>query len=100
MNGTYDYIKNAMSLFCRMQDTRTKEEAFLKGLYFGLGGERTRPRPNWELIKKNPELMIPIEQDINDLYINVMEEQIKSVEQLFKELYENEGRPLPLWLKK
>lgn len=95
----YTDIKNAMVLFCRIQDTRTKEEAFLKGLYFGLGGERARPRPNWELLEKNPEMMIPIERNISEIYDQVMNDQIKTVEQLFTEIYENEGRPIPLWLK-
>lgn len=95
----YQQIKNAVELFCRMQETRTKEEAFLKGFYFGLGGEMTRPKPNWELIKRNPEMFIPIECEIATIYDQVMNEQIKTTELLFKELYENEGRCLPQWLK-
>lgn len=99
LNDVYHNLKNAILLFCRIQDTRTKEEAFLKGLYFGLGGERARPRPNWALLEKNPEMMIPIEKDISEVYDQVMNDQINTVEQIFKELYENEGRPIPPWLK-
>jgi hypothetical protein len=86
-------------LFCRIQDTRTKEEAFLKGYYFGLGGELAQHKPNWELVEKNPELFIPIEKSVSEIHEQIMNEQIQVTENLFRELYENENRPLPLWLK-
>jgi hypothetical protein len=95
----YQQIKDAITLFCRLQGTRTKEEAFLKGLYFGLGGELARPKPNWGLIKRNPEMFIPIEQDIAEIYGNVMKDQIQMTEIILRELYENEGRVTPPWLK-
>ena len=95
----YRSVKKAVALFCHIQDTRTKDEAFLKGLLFGLGGEKVRPRPNWELLMKNPEMMMPIERDISDIYDSVMNDQIEVVEQLFKEIYEQEGREIPRWLK-
>jgi hypothetical protein len=96
----YNTIKNAVELFCRIQETRTKEEAFLKGLYFGLGGEIARHRPTWELIVKNPDYFIPIEKELSEIHGEVIDDQIEVTEALFRELYETEGRPIPLWLKK
>ena len=95
----YRDTKTAVELFCKIQDTRTKEEAFLKGLLFGLGGESIMPRPNFELIAKNPDMIIPIEKNIEEISRQVMNEQIEATQIILEELYEKEGRATPPWLK-
>lgn len=55
-------LEDIVYFFVNLQTTKTKEEAFLKGVLFGYGGYLACPTPSWELMKEYPH-MIDVENE-------------------------------------
>ena len=68
--------------------SKTKKEAFLKGVLFGYGAHNACPIPNYESMKKYPE-SIDIEQKKRDIFEEVHREDIAEVNRLLEEEVEN-----------
>jgi len=79
-------LKKIVNFFCNIQPTKTKEEAFLKGYLMGLGSHLACPTPYWELLKKNPEMFIPIEREILEIFEKIHRNSIKEAEKLLEEI--------------
>jgi hypothetical protein len=94
-----ELYKNFLEKTVRLYSTisTSKAEAFLKGYLMGLGC--TPPEHNFELMKKNPELWIPIEKDVKKHHDSVRMEHIREAKRLLREIYEGEGKYIPEWLR-
>lgn len=92
-------LENAMNFFCNIQVADTKEEAFLKGYLMGLGSSN-RYMPNFELMLKNPEMMIPIEQEMVEINIQVAKDFELIARKVTMDLYKKQGKTYPEWLTK
>jgi len=77
-------LKRIVDLLC--QTTKSKEEAFLRGLLFGYGAHRACPIPNWELMKKAPEIFVKIEKEMREIFEEIHEKEINAAVELLKEL--------------
>ena len=95
-------LKKIVNLFCNIQTTDSKEEAFLKGYLMGLGEalfHLEKAYPNLQLVVENPQIFIEIEKEIRDIHMKIIKERIEQTKELLKEIYEKKDRELPEWLK-
>jgi hypothetical protein len=92
-----NHLKDAMDFFCNIQVADTKEEAFLKGYMMGLGSSN-KYTPNFELMLKNPQMMIPIEQEIMEINSRVTKDFEVVARKVLMEWYDKEKKPYPDWL--
>jgi len=90
-----DTLQTGMGLFSKT--SRSKEEAFLKGYLMGLGV--IGHNPSWKLMKGHPEVAIDVESDISDTYKKVRDKCIEEAEVKLREMYIEDDRGLPEWLK-
>jgi len=63
--------------------SRSKEEAFLKGVLFGYGAHLACPVPNWELMKKD-DFFIDIEKEMREMFEEIHKRDIKEVQKLLE----------------
>ncbi|RLC75117.1 MAG: hypothetical protein DRI61_15455 [Chloroflexi bacterium] len=96
-------LRKLVNLFCNMQPTFSKEEAFLKGYLMGLGSALRfidGSYPNLQLVAENPDLYIPIEEWAKETYKRIVMNRIEEIKDMLREIYKKEGRELPDWVKK
>jgi len=79
-------LEKIVNFFCNIQSTKTKEEAFLKGYLMGLGSHLACPTPNWELLKKNPEMFVPIEREMREIFEKIHKNQIEEARKLLAKI--------------
>lgn len=74
-----DILKSAVNLFGKL--SKTKEEAFLKGVLFGLGSHNACPTPNWELMKEYPD-SIGLEREMREMFEEIHKRDIEEAQRL------------------
>ena len=88
-------LQTGMELFSKT--SRSKEEAFLKGYLMGLGV--VGYNPNWELMKKHPEIAVKTESEISETHKKVKDNFIEEAKAKLREMYIEDDRGLPEWLE-
>lgn len=81
--------------------SQSKAEAFLRGYLTGMGAAKydADNPPSFDLMAKDPEVFIPIEQGMLEIRKRVTEQQIKEAKDALREIYMASGRAIPEWLK-
>jgi len=80
-------LKNLVNFFVNIQTTKTKEEAFLKGVLFGSGAHIACPTPNWEFMKQSPTF-IDIEREIREVFEKIHKRRLEEARKLLEEIKE------------
>lgn len=93
-------MKKVVLFFVGIQECETKEEAFLKGILFALGGEKVRPKVDWNLVRENPEIFVPIEKDIQDMFEKIRAEDLSATVHAIADIYLSKNKAYPDWLKR